>query len=172
MGPQAPTQFFSNNNNNKKRRKLDPKKERKSILQKDLQMMMMVSLKKPVPLSETTEEEMTKSKLKEKKTLKKKSYKDRNAKPVREGKRQFDKQSGTGRGKEISKNGAGGKGTWGTNPKSVAREEYNYDEDVFNSALNPKKEEAVKEVQQVQEAQQENKRKKKELLTEVNKEDL
>merc|ERR1711976_143996 len=79
-----------------------------------------------------------------KENTKKKSYKDRNAKPVREGKRQFDKQSGTGRGKEISKNGAGGKGTWGTNPKNVAREEYNYDEDVFNSALNPKKKRLLK----------------------------
>ena len=30
--------------------------------------------------------------------------------------RQFDKHSGTGRGKEIAKGGAGGKGTWGEYP--------------------------------------------------------
>jgi hypothetical protein len=43
-------------------------------------------------------------------------------KPVREGKRQFERHSGTGRGKEIAKNGAGGHHTWGTNPKQIAKE--------------------------------------------------
>lgn len=45
-------------------------------------------------------------------------------------KRLFERHSGTGRGKEISKGGSGGKHTWGTNPKNVARDnqDYNYDE--------------------------------------------
>jgi hypothetical protein len=44
--------------------------------------------------------------------------------------RQFDKHSGTGRGKEIAKGGAGGKGTWGENPKTIARNfENNNDDD-------------------------------------------
>ncbi len=59
------------------------------------------------------------------------AYADRNNK-VPAGKRQFERHSGTGRGREIAKDGAGGKGTWGTNPRTVEkrdREEYNADED-------------------------------------------
>lgn len=37
-------------------------------------------------------------------------------------KRQFERHSGTGRGKESSKNGAGGKTVWGDNPNQIARE--------------------------------------------------
>jgi hypothetical protein len=36
--------------------------------------------------------------------------------------RPFDRHSGTGRGKEISKGGAGGPHTWGNNPKYIAKE--------------------------------------------------
>ena len=55
--------------------------------------------------------------------------------------RQFDKHSGTGRGKEIAKGGAGGKGTWGENPKTIARnfENNNDDDYYFENALNPEK---------------------------------
>jgi len=54
--------------------------------------------------------------------------------------RQFDKHSGTGRGKEIAKGGAGGKGTWGENPKTIARNfENNNDDYYFENALNPEK---------------------------------
>ena len=56
--------------------------------------------------------------------------------------RQFDRHSGTGRGKEIAKGGAGGKGTWGENPKNIARDFENneeYDDYYFESALNPEK---------------------------------
>ena len=54
--------------------------------------------------------------------------------------RQFDRHSGTGRGKEISKGGAGGKGTWGENPKNIARDfENNNDDYYFEEALNPEK---------------------------------
>jgi len=52
--------------------------------------------------------------------------------------RQYDRQSGTGRGKEIAKGGAGGKGTWGDNPKNIAQN-YNDDDYYFDSALNPDK---------------------------------
>ena len=54
--------------------------------------------------------------------------------------RQFDRRSGTGRGKEISKGGAGGKGTWGENPKNIARDfENNNDDYFFDQALHPEK---------------------------------
>jgi len=56
--------------------------------------------------------------------------------------RKYDRQSGTGRGKEVSKGGAGGKGTWGDNPKNIAKDfENNYDEYYFEEALNPEKRE-------------------------------
>ena len=51
--------------------------------------------------------------------------------------RKFDRQSGTGRGKEIAKGGAGGKYTWDDNPKKVARDfENNNDDYYFEEALN------------------------------------
>ena len=54
--------------------------------------------------------------------------------------RQFDRHSGTGRGKEIAKGGAGGKGTWGENPKNIARDfENNNDDYYFDVALHPEK---------------------------------
>ena len=61
--------------------------------------------------------------------------------------RQFDRQSGTGRGKEVSKGGAGGKGTWGDNPKNIAKnyEDNNDDDYYFENALNPEKEKERKE---------------------------
>lgn len=48
------------------------------------------------------------------------------------GKREFERHSGTGRGKEISKQGAGGKYTWGNNPRTVAEEVYNEEDDSCN----------------------------------------
>jgi len=52
--------------------------------------------------------------------------------PIRSGKRQFDRQSGTGRGKEVAKGGAGGKTVWGDNPENIAKqslkEEYSRDD--------------------------------------------
>lgn len=42
--------------------------------------------------------------------------------PKNPNKRVHDKHSGTGRGKEIAKNGGGGKFTWGTNEKALQQE--------------------------------------------------
>jgi len=42
--------------------------------------------------------------------------------PVRPGKRQFERHSGTGRGKEVAKNGAGGKTVWGDNSEYMAKQ--------------------------------------------------
>ena len=72
-------------------------------------------------------------------TAEEKDYRLRD-KPTRG--RKFDRQSGTGRGKEVSKGGAGGKGTWGDNPKNIAKDfEDNNDDYYFESALNPEKKE-------------------------------
>ena len=61
-------------------------------------------------------------------------------KPKRGRGREFDRISGTGRGKEIAKGGAGGKHTWGDNPENIARDfENNNDDYYFDQALNPEK---------------------------------
>ena len=63
-----------------------------------------------------------------------------NKKPSRG--RKFDRQSGTGRGKEVAKGGAGGKYTWNDNPKNIAKDFENYnDDDYFEEALNPENKE-------------------------------
>ena len=48
--------------------------------------------------------------------------KDRVYNKNRPEKRQYEKHSGTGRGRETAKNGAGGKTVWGDNPEQIARE--------------------------------------------------
>jgi hypothetical protein len=45
-----------------------------------------------------------------------------NPRPVRGGKRQFDRHSGTGRGREVAKGGAGGKTVWGDNTEFIAKQ--------------------------------------------------
>lgn len=64
----------------------------------------------------------------------------------RGGKREFERHSGTGRGREIAKGGAGGKYTWGNNNNNEDYEENN-DDYVIEQALNPK----VKEEKAVEE---------------------
>ena len=60
-------------------------------------------------------------------------------------KREKDRLSGTGRGKEISKGGAGGKYTWGDGKKNLEKELYeeheyddNYDEEKNEKTENQK----------------------------------
>lgn len=56
--------------------------------------------------------------------------------------RRYDRQSGTGRGREIAKDGAGGKYTWNENPEQIARDYENSNDDYyFEEALNPEKKE-------------------------------
>ena len=52
--------------------------------------------------------------------------------------RQYDRQSGTGRGKEIAKGGAGGRGTWGDNPKYISKN-YQDDDYFIDAALKTRK---------------------------------
>lgn len=112
-------------------------------------------MKKKVPTKRREHSEATPEEKEKKVHLKNKgAFAERNNKTT-PGKRQFDRQSGTGRGKEIAKGGAGGKHTWGANPKNVARDESsNYDDDLFHYALNPKpkktvEEETPKEVEEI-----------------------
>ena len=56
--------------------------------------------------------------------------------------RRYDRQSGTGRGKEVAKDGAGGSYTWGDNPDNIAKDyEDNNDDYYFEEALNPENKE-------------------------------
>lgn len=52
--------------------------------------------------------------------------KDREYNKNRPQKRQYEKHSGTGRGRETAKNGAGGKTVWGDNPEQIARQAKHY----------------------------------------------
>jgi hypothetical protein len=87
------------------------------------------------------------------------AFDDRNKVP-KAGKRQFDKQSGTGFGKEIKKGGAGGHHTWGDNPKNLARDTEmpaegdlysRRDDDYFERVLNPKPKPVKEEAPEVKE---------------------
>ena len=68
-------------------------------------------------------------------------------------KREFDRQSGTGRGRESAKGGAGGKGTW-TGKKIT---EKNYDEQIIDKALNPEKYEKKERHEEKEEKEHEEK---------------
>ena len=54
----------------------------------------------------------------------KKGMKDALKKPDLSKNRQFDRHSGTGRGKEISKGGSGGKYSWNGHKQNLMREAY------------------------------------------------
>jgi len=90
---------------------------------------------------------LKKEKKSKKISIKKKKHKtgnkDREYNKNRPQKRQYEKHSGTGRGRETAKNGAGGKTVWGDNPEQIARQAKHYgsrDDQLFESVLNPKKE--------------------------------
>ena len=87
--------------------------------------------------------------------------------------RQYDRQSGTGRGREIAKGGAGGKGTWGDNPKNIAKnyENYNDDDYYFETALNPEKKKERPPRRPKKEEEKETEEKEGEENKEENKED-
>jgi len=68
---------------------------------------------------------------KESHIIPKKGMKDALKKPDLMKNRQFDRHSGTGRGKEISKNGLGGKFTWDGKGNDLQREAYENEEEDF-----------------------------------------
>ncbi len=130
------TPLFTSAAADKKKKKVRPdekKKTEEQVPQEDTEEGFEVVKKKAAPsqrqrANKDGEEVVVEEKKKEFHLKNKGAYADRNNKTT-PGKRVFDKQSGTGRGKEIAKNGAGGKHTWGTNPKNTARDdEYNGDD--------------------------------------------
>jgi hypothetical protein len=115
----------------KKKKKVRPEEKKKleESQPDDEEGFEVVKKKGPTkPRVQATEEEST-----EKGEEKQKKFKKINHQYIKENKfnsekRVFERHSGTGRGKEISKGGAGGKHTWGANPKNIAREDWNNDE--------------------------------------------
>jgi hypothetical protein len=125
--------FANNAAAEKKKKKVRPEEKKKveEVQPEEEEGFEVVNKKKPVPkrAQNEGEESVPEEKVKKHHLKNKGAYAERNNK-VPAGKRQFERHSGTGRGREIAKNGAGGKHTWGTNPRNVAREEeYNVDED-------------------------------------------
>ncbi len=51
-------------------------------------------------------------------------------------KREYERHSGTGRGKETAKGGAGGKTVWGDNPDQIARQARNGTRDDYCNIIN------------------------------------
>lgn len=153
--PSNPVLFQQTQEKKKKKVRPEEKKKSEEVAEEKEEFEGGFSVfKKKAPTKQKVshpQEDVVEEKEKRHQTKHYTGYKDR-ARQVDSGKRMFERQSGTGRGKEISKGGAGGKHTWGANPKNIAKhaeEEYNPDDDVFNRALNAKpktqKEEKVEE---------------------------
>jgi len=138
----------------KRKKKLDEETVTPHVKEEEAEEGFSIVRKKiPVtrPRVQQTDESAFNTEKEHPKLKNKGAYLDRNNK-VPEGKRQFERHSGTGRGKEVSKGGAGGQHTWGTNPKNIAKEgfrqtdeEYNNDDSYFQSALNPRTRDTDKE---------------------------
>lgn len=82
--------------------------------------------KRPYTAKNNVEEVEGEGKKENKKPYKGTGNNDRVYNATRPQKRQYEKHSGTGRGREIAKEGAGGKGTWGDNYKQIARQGKQY----------------------------------------------
>jgi hypothetical protein len=136
-----------------KKKKVRPEENKKEVIQhkeESEEGFEVVGKAKGQKVRKANDEEGQQFDQKERKPKNKGAFQD---KPPREGKRQFERQSGTGRGKEISKGGAGGHHTWGSNPKQIAKQGendyYSNDDKWFRNALNEKKEEPKEVVAEV-----------------------
>lgn len=129
---QAPTTtlFVNNQTAEKKKKKVRPdEKKRDEPIQDTNEGFEVVGKPKPQkhqrkhnPIEEG--DVAGEGKIKEDKHLNKigLGHHAHNPRPLRSGKRQFERHSGTGRGKEIAKGGSGGKTVWGDNPEFIAKQ--------------------------------------------------
>ena len=123
-----PTSLFPNISSQKEekpKKKVRPEEKKQIDQPKDeepIDGFEVVKKNKPVNKQRTNQSQEVGVEEKQKDPNRKNKTYSEKYKPV-PGKRQFDRHSGTGRGKEIAKQGAGGKGTWGTNNKSLAQNE-------------------------------------------------
>ena len=107
----------------KKKKKVRPEekveKENTTQVSEGFEVVGKVNKKPYTP--KNTNEEGEEVKKDYKKRDHKTSHKDKEFNKNRPEKRQYEKHSGTGRGRETAKNGAGGKTVWGDNPEQIAR---------------------------------------------------
>jgi hypothetical protein len=121
------TPLFTNPqaNEQKKKKKVRPEEKKKSeenVEESNEGFEVVGKVKQRPQRSHQGEEEVeVEGKLK-KETKSKFPHHDRNQNLTRPQKRPFERHSGTGRGKEVSKGGAGGKTVWGDNPEFIARQ--------------------------------------------------
>lgn len=127
----------------KKKKKVRPEEKRKIeenqnnlVVAEGDEGFSVVKKKQPGRPKGPQEYQEVDEKMKDVKKPNKGAYEERNRHAPR-GKRIFDKQSGTGRGKEIPKGGAGGKYSYGTNPNNIAREaEKHGEENIWDDDCN------------------------------------
>ena len=116
----------------KKKKKVRPEEKKKleETQQDDEEGFEVVKKKAPAkPRNPVAEEGSTEKGEEKPKRFKKLDHALEKENKFNTQKRLYERHSGTGRGKEISKGGAGGKHTWGANPKNIARDQdYNRDE--------------------------------------------
>lgn len=103
----------------RKKRKVRPNTEE---LQAEDQGFEMVNKKGKIKQSPFTTEEPISKELSNKSIHKVPYMYRQDVVHTKSGKRLYDRHSGTGRGKEVAKGGAGGLHTWGDNPKAIALE--------------------------------------------------
>ena len=155
-------QLFAPNQEQKKKKKVRP--EKKDAPAEDTEGFEVVGKKKQAPKKKKQDADGDEFPQKKQYHAKKEGsnyhVKD-DSKPAR--KREFDRHSGTGRGREVAKGGAGGKGTWGDNPKQIAKNyEKNYDDYYINNALNPKEKKEKKEKEETEDKKEETTEQKQE----------
>jgi hypothetical protein len=131
----TPQVLFTQNNTVQKKKKVRPdekkKQEEHQHYEEDTEEGFSVVNKNAKPYKPRTHQTETvpAEKTKEHHLKNKGAFNERNSKVV-PGKRLFDRQSGTGRGRDIKKDGMGGKHTWtGSDNRRPRDEEWNQDED-------------------------------------------
>ena len=133
----------------KKKKKVRPEKQQPEQPKEDNEGFEEVGKKQPRKKKEHVAPKPSENNEEEKQSLPKKDFREgghirgKPGNPRGRGRgREFERRSGTGRGREIAKGGAGGKHTWGTNPKANARQYENSNDDyLIDRALHPEKRE-------------------------------
>lgn len=117
---------FTSTTEMKKKKKVRPEEKRKNeeIVEESTEGFEVVGKTNKKPYTQRNNGEEATEYKKENKVHTK--GKERTFNKTRPQKRQYERHSGTGRGKETAKNGAGGRTVWGDNSEQIARQAKNY----------------------------------------------
>ena len=117
---------FTSHTEMKKKKKVRPEEKVKTeeyVETSNEGFEVVGKIKKPYTAQNVAEEgEEQKKNNKEKRAKGQDHHEKKQFNKARPEKRQYERHSGTGRGKESAKNGAGGKTVWGDNPEQIARQ--------------------------------------------------